>query len=248
MYKESAGARSFNALIYGDLGTGKTNILKTARLPVFVHSFDKGGTKTLEDEINEGKVLVDSRGEDEDSKKPSAYRDWEKDFNEKKKIGFFDNIGTYSLDSITSWGEAVLNAVMKSEGRAGGVPILRDWMIQMYVMRDAIKLINSLPCDCILIGHLDSEKDEVTGKLVTGPMVTGKLKARLPLLFDEIYVTLSKETSKGIEYSLLTRNSGFYKARTRLGRGGKFDTYEVQDIKALLKKADMLIDDLPLFV
>jgi len=67
-------------------------------------------------------------------------------------------------------------------------------------------------------------------------MFVGKLKVRGPILFDEIYMAVTKATSKGAEYSLLTRNTGLYKARTRLGKG-KFETYEQQDIKALLQKA-----------
>ena len=66
-------------------------------------------------------------------------------------------------------------------------------------------------------------------------------------MFDEIYVTIAKQTSKGIEYSLLTRNDGLYQARTRLGRGGRFETYEKPDIKYLLKKAGFPTEDKPLY-
>ena len=58
---------------------------------------------------------------------------------------------------------------------------------------------------------------------------------------DEVYMATSKESSKGVEYSILTRNTGLYKARTRLGRNKIFDTYEEPNIKALLRKAG--IDD-----
>jgi hypothetical protein len=59
-------------------------------------------------------------------------------------------------------------------------------------------------------------------------------------------MTTSRESSKGVEYTILTRNTGLYKARTRLGRNNLFDTYEKPDIKALLKKAGMDDSDRPL--
>ena len=86
----------------------------------------------------------------------------------------------------------------------------------------------------------------MTGRLTTGVMITGKLKEKLPLLMDEVYMTVAKESSKGVEYSLLTRNTGLYKARTRLGRNGIFDTYEKPNLKALMKKAGLDDSDKPL--
>ena len=53
----------------------------------------------------------------------------------------------------------------------------------------------------------------------------------------KIYMATTKETSNGVSYSLLTRNTGLYRARTRLGSNNRFETYEQPDIKALLAKA-----------
>jgi hypothetical protein len=48
-------------------------------------------------------------------------------------------------------------------------------------------------------------------------------------------------------YQLLTRASGMYQARSRLGKGGELDTYEKPDIKAILEKVGMSTDDKELF-
>jgi hypothetical protein len=103
----------------------------------------------------------------------------------------------------------------------------------------------TLPCDVILTAHLDVDKDEATGRMFVGPMFVGKLKQRIPILFDELYCMQTKNTSTGIVYSLLTRSDGIFKARTRLGKGGLFETNEKPDIKALLKKAGYLTEDKP---
>lgn len=67
--------------------------------------------------------------------------------------------------------------------------------------------------------------------------MTGKLKVRIPLLFDEIYITVAKEGSKGTVHSFLTAPDGQYFGRTRLGENGLFELYEKPDIKYLLRKA-----------
>jgi len=78
MYKDNARTNSFNALIYGAMGTGKTNIARTCRKPVLIHSFDPGGTKTVRDEVEKGTVYVDNRFENEDAMNPTAFAAWDK--------------------------------------------------------------------------------------------------------------------------------------------------------------------------
>ena len=51
MYEDDPRTHSYNAIVYGDLGTGKTMSLRTARRPLWVHSFDPGGTEVLRGNI-----------------------------------------------------------------------------------------------------------------------------------------------------------------------------------------------------
>jgi hypothetical protein len=237
MYKDNARTSTFNALIYGPMGTGKTNITRTCRKPVLIHSFDPGGTKTVRDEVDKGTIFVDNRFEVEDPMNPNAFANWDKEYHRLKQGGVFDKIGTYVIDSGTTWSGSAMNVVLKKAGRAGGTPQQNDYLPTMVMLENAIKDITSLPCDVILIAHEDTDKDEASGKMFVGPLFIGKLKYRIPILFDEIYYACTKETSAGVNYFFLTRATGLYKARTRLGNRGIFETYETQDIKALLKKA-----------
>lgn len=237
LYKESPQGKSFNALIYGAMGTGKTLLSTTCRGPVLMHSFDPGGEKTVRDEIAAGRIIADTRFQIEDAANPTAFAKWDAEYHRLKQGGLFDRIGTYLLDSATTWSASAMNVTLKKAGRAGGTPQQNDYLPTMIMLENAIKDMISLPCDVILIAHEDAEKDEATGRMMIGPAFIGKLKTRIPILFDEIYCAMAKETAQGANYTLLTRNTGLYKARTRLGKGGIFDTYEKQDIKALLKKA-----------
>ena len=245
MYKTSSQNSSFNAIVYGDIGTGKTNLLRTCRFPVLIHSFDPGGTKTIRDCIDSGDVIADTRFEDEDSNKPSAYREWEKEFDRLRGTDFFKSIGTYVIDSATTWSDAMMNEILKKNGRSGQIPQIQDYLVQQNTVRDTMKCFTNLPCDCILTGHIQMDKDEVTGRMMSSIMIAGKSSIKMPLLFDEIYVAISKSTSKGVEYSLLTRNDGVYKARTRLGRNNVLEAYEEPNIKKILDKTGMDSKDKP---
>jgi hypothetical protein len=245
MYTSDPRSQTFNAVVYGGLGTGKTSLIRTARKPVLIHSFDPGGTKVLRDEIAAGSILADTRFENEDPRNPTAFKLFDDEYHRLRSGKFFDQLGTYVIDSVTTWGQCAMNAVLKKAGRAGGTPQQNDWMPQMMMMENAMRDFVSLPCDCILIGHDDVTKDEASGRMFVGLMITGKLSRRVPLLFDEIYCAQTKETSKGIEYQLLTRATGMYQARSRLGKGGELDTYEIPDIKHILKKVGMDASDKP---
>lgn len=243
MYAEDPRRHTFNAIVYGGSGTGKTSLLRTCRKPVLVHSFDPGGTKVLRDEIDSGSILVDTRFENEDPRNPTSFKRWDDEYHRLRSGNFFDSIGTFAIDSVTTWSQCAIYAVLKKAGRAGGSPQQNDWLPVMAMLENALRDFVSLPCDCVLIGHDDVTKDEATGKMYVGLMIVGKLSRRIPLLFDEIYCAQTKETSKGIEYHLLTRATGTYQARSRLGKGGELDTYEKPDMKNILKKVGMNYGD-----
>lgn len=258
-YKSDPRSTTFNAIIYGDLGTGKTYSLRTARKPVLIHSFDPGGTMVLSDLIDKGEVLADTRFEVEDPNQPSSFREWDEVYHDLKRKDFFSHIGTFVIDSATTWAQCAMYQILRMQGRAGtvkkgagqkgtgfyGVPHEQDWLPQMAMLEKAIRDMTSLPCDCILTGHDDSDKDNVTGKMFIHLMITGKLQKRIPLLFGEIYHADTMETSAGLQYRFLTRKTGLYQARTRLGKGGELDLFEEQDFKNILQKVGIPTDDKP---
>ena len=257
-YEEESKKRGFNSLIYGDFGTGKTHLLHTAPKPILVHSFDPGGSVTLRKWIDKGEVLVDNRFEmDEDDRgNPKAYREWEAEFERLRKGGMFENIGTYVIDSITTMSESLMNAIMTGNDKQKSanstvktfIPQLRDYQVQIYTIRDFINVCCGLPCNFICTGHIDRSKDEVSGKVISTPMLTGKQAQKLPMLFDEVYVTQTKQTSKGTDYYMLTQSDGIYQARSRMAANSDEITAEMpQDICNILDKANFPYENKPLF-
>ena len=259
-YVSDPRQNSFNLLLLGESGSGKSTLCSTARLPIHVDSFDPGGTKAWMDMVKSGKAIVDSRYEGDDPTKPSipkppgkppgldwAYQVWKWEFERRVKSGYFNHIGTYVMDSATTWSLSIMNWVLAKGGIPGEAPrFTKDYGPQKIEIQNYIKKMLDLPCDFIMTGHLESEKDEVSGKVRYKFMTTGKAEIIIPLQFDEIWTMISEQKGmKDIEYKVLTAKNGAYPAATRIG-SKKFNTFEEPDIKGLLKKAGRDYSDRPL--
>lgn len=253
MYEEDPRTKTFNALIYGSLKTGKTSILRTCPKPVLVHSFDPSGTLVLRDLIEKGEILADTRFEHEDPFKPSACQLWEKEFNYLYRKDFFKHVGTFAIDSMTTWSSIIMNEVIRRAAKAkknreiGGAPQQQDWLLQMSFIENYIRKFLSLPCHCVLLGHADQAKNEegaAVGDL--GIMITGKLKERIPALFSEIYYLRIKDYKIGSR-ELLTQPLYGIQAGSRLGYKGLLGKTEPPDIKKIMDKVGIDSSDKPLF-
>jgi hypothetical protein len=170
------------------------------------------------------------------------------------RTGYFNMFGTYVLDSASTWGDAVMNYQLGKAKHAGEAPKWnRDYTPQKTLMINYIKKLMNLPCDFILTGHL-RQMEEVVGQTKDGESIkrvyyrfftTGQAMVTIPLQFDELYVLVGEETSRGIERKLLVESQGRYIARSRLKGDGKLDATEPADIKGLLKKIGLSWEDKP---
>lgn len=266
-YEEDERQKGFNLLLLGEMGTGKTFILRTARLPVWIDSFDPGGTKCLRKWIDKGWIVADTQYEGEDPFEPTVYKLWRSNFKKRYSAGFFDELGTYCIDSSTMYSAAVMNWQLSggddidiTKGskldRAGLAPrFTKDYTPQKIEMQNYISKCLNVPCDFILTGHLQMKEKKIgerkDGEVIMDIkfryMATGQAAVFIPLKFDEVYVALSEEASGGPKRKLLLDSTGEYLARSRLKADGLLDTYEEPDIKKILRKVGMDRRDKPLF-
>ena len=248
--------KRFSALVTGETNAGKTYLLRTARRPIHIDSFDPGGTKCLRDLIESGDVVADTQWESDDPFNPDTFANWMKAIEIRFRVGYFDHFGTYSLDSATTFGDAVMNYQLANKSRAGEAPQHRhDYNPQKVYMTNYIKKLMRIPCDFIMTGHLREIKKVLRIDPKTGIasedikyrfLTTGQAVVTIPLLFDEIYVILGKDgRGRTPKRELLIDSLGEYVARSRLKANGLLEATEPPDIKALLKKIGLDWRDKP---
>lgn len=254
-YSEDPLQKRFSALVTGETNAGKTYLLRTARLPIHIDSFDPGGTKCLRDLIASGDIVADTRWENEDPYNPKAFAEWMKSVDLRFHTNYYSMFGTYCIDSATMFGEAVMGYQLGSKSRAGETPQHRhDYNPQKVYMTNYIKKLMTLPCDFILTGHLRENRKVISVDSKTGVVreevnyrfyTTGQAVVTIPLLFDEIYVIIGKEGREGPKREMLIDSLGTYIARSRLKSKGLLNAVEEPNIKAILKKTGFSIEDKP---
>ena len=253
--------KRFSAIITGETNAGKTFILRTARMPVHIDSFDPGGTKCLEPWIRSkknpnGQVVADTTFEKEDPFSPRAFSEWMKTTEIRLNTHYYDMFGTLCIDGLTTFGDAVMNNQLSSKGRAGETPQHRhDYNPQKTYIVNYIRKLMNLPCDFILTGHLRQHEEVRSIDSSTGIVrkeiwhrlhVTGQAVITIPLLFDELYVLRGKGEGKdGPKREMLIDSLGQYVARSRLKSDGRLSAIEEPDIKKLLKKVGLGWEDKP---
>lgn len=264
-YSGDSLQKRFSLLLTGETNTGKTYILRTARMPVHIDSFDPGGTKSLvydsrdkgankfnslrTPENPDGQIIADTSFEREDPQDPKSFAAWMKAIDRRFMVNYFDHFGTYCLDSATMFGMAVMNYQLGGRHAAGEAPQRnKDYMPQKVFMTTYLRKLMNLPCDFILTGHLREIKKLISLDTKTGIAreeikyrfyTTGDAVVTIPLLFDEIYVITGKEGREGPKREMLTDSLGTYIARSRLRRAGLLNAVEEPNIKAILKKAGL---------
>lgn len=242
---------TFNAMILGTKGCGKTTVCATARRPIIFATFDPGGPKSIRDKISKGGIHIMSY-EGESWRKPKEYARWEADYMKLETDGVFEQIGTYVIDSASTWIHAMMNCIVskqmteRKKDRPNFLPAIGDYNVALYTMIDIIKRISNQPCDFILTAHMVKEVDQLTGGFVMTLKAFPCFQIDMPLLFDETYIMADNgvtDDQGGTINQLLTGKKGIREASTRIGAGGKFDLYEEPNIKNLLKKAGLPFED-----
>jgi hypothetical protein len=257
-YEEDERQKGFNLLLLGEMGTGKTFLLRTCRKPIWIDSFDPGGTKCLRKWIEKGEIIADTQYENEDPFNPTAYKLWRSNFKKRYAANFFDGLGTYVIDSSTTFAAAIMNWQLSggdetnSTDRSGTAPKWsKDYTPQKIELQNYISKALNVPCDFILTGHLQMKERKI-GERKDGEaimdikfryMAVGQASVFIPLKFDEVWVALADESSRGVKRRLLLDSTGEYLARSRLKSDGMLNTYEDPDIKGILKKVGINAKD-----
>jgi hypothetical protein len=193
----------------------------------------------------EGKYVVLNQCEGDDARNPQAFQLFTKQFMELYKNGIFNQTGTYVIDGLTGFADAVLYDIMRLKGEPGKQPKLPDYYTFKEVLKNVIMKCVNLPCDFMLISHIAADKDEVTGEILKHLFVSGQSAEKLPSYFGEYYLAQSETIgTKEQRFTLLTKPYLGYDCKTRIG-SGKFELRETANLLALREKAGYSIAHKP---
>lgn len=206
-------------LALGDAGGGKSTQIITLPRPTFSYFFDPNGLNSIqghdvdyEEWLPETLPLsvfsLKKDGKKDPTKVPgsSVYQKWEQDFETKVAGGFFNKYQSVCLDSCTTLLDAIMDRILVINGRAGQFPQQDDYGPQMVTFMNIMRTLTAMGKTIYVTGHLKTDKDEVLGRLIRLPLVTGQLREKLPLLFSDVVVCFAETdpTSKKAVWLLQT--------------------------------------------
>lgn len=214
--KDVTGSAVKRILILGDTGGGKTSQLLTLPGKKFAYLFDSNSLLTLQghdvdyeeflpDRINlSAQSLSKGKGDKNSSYQSNLYVEWEKDFNQRMDSGFFDPYDVIAMDSATTFLDAIMDRVLTINGRYGQVPQQDDYGPQMLAFTNVCRQLVALGKTIFMTGHIETKQDELTKRIFNRPMMTGRLRVKIPLLFSEIFVADASESQGKVIHRIQT--------------------------------------------
>jgi hypothetical protein len=130
--KESGSIAPHRFLILGDTGSGKTTQILTLPGKKFMYLFDSNALLSLKGQdvdyeeflpdklnLNIKSLKKETGGDDLTKHKSDLYLQWQSDFEDKLKTGFFDQYSVIGMDSATTFLDLVMDRILTINGRYG---------------------------------------------------------------------------------------------------------------------------------
>jgi len=194
------------------MGSGKTTQFLTLPGKKFMYVFDPNALQTLRGHDVDYKefcpditdlnlsvqTLKAGRGDTNKRRpEPKTYIDWEEDFEQRLEDGFFDDYSWIGFDSFTNFLEIIMDRTQYLSNRLGKQPEQADWAAQMITCQNVWRVITSLKLGVFATAHLDLRQNETSKKVYNHLMITGRLRVRLPQLFNNVWACHADIDAKG---------------------------------------------------
>lgn len=197
--------------------TGKSVFASSCPAPGFLFDFDDGAQIYRNKDFDYESYSLSAHG----------WVKFEKDLREIKKEVEAEKYQTVVVDSTTSMTDIAMERALQLDPKRSvtGGPLWNvHYQIVKNLMEGKLRQIISLPCNIIVITHLQVIQDQETGAIIgVEPLLTGQLSKIVPGYFGEVYCAFSKQVAKKVGggkaetvFYLRTVPRGHYKARSRL--------------------------------
>lgn len=210
---------TFNMLIFGDPGVGKTHLAGSAdAVPAM--------RKVLYMDVESGSATLKSAWPDvellELPHPDSSKSAWGQfiDVYHELKAGSHD-YRTVVIDTVSELNDHCIDftaaeARERKPDSFDDVLEIRDWNKVASRMIRMIRLFRDLPMCTIFIAHMKEEKDPKTMKLTKGPLLNGQLFRKVPAVPDIVmYMWVEEVQDKGNRRLLLTQKTSTCIAKAR---------------------------------
>ena len=197
-------------LILGDTGSGKTTQFLTLPGRKFAYLFDSNALLSLRGydieyeeflpdrlNLNVSSLSKDKGGDKVTAHKNDMFLEWQKDFEDKLASNFFDDFDVIGMDSATTLLDLVMDRILTINGRAGQWPQQDDYGPQMTTFTNICRTLTSMGKTIYMTGHMEVKQAEGSSKMLRQPMMTGRLRTKIPLLFSDILVAEVQNDGKG---------------------------------------------------
>jgi len=214
--KDAGAVAQPRMFVIGPTGVGKTTQFLTFPGKKFAYIFDPSGLMALRGydvdyeqylpenldlgltSLSKDKAAAATRYHAKKVDKDAGaklYQAWEEDFEKKMEEGFFDDYDAIMIDSATTLLDMIMDGILAINGRPGQWPNQDDYGPQMITFTKIVRRLNSLGKLIYMTGHTEMQQDGITHQIVNQPVLTGKLKQKIPLLFSEVLI-LEAEADK----------------------------------------------------
>lgn len=208
-------------LALGDTGSGKTSQILTLPGKKFAYLFDSNALLSLRGyDIDYQEVLPSpisaaasslskGKGDKRGTVSSDVFQVFEQEFDLRLAEGFFDKYDWICFDSSTTLLDLIMDRILSINGRFGQWPNQDDYGPQMIAFTNICRTVTGLGKSVFMTGHLETKQDQVTQKISTRPMMTGRLVAKIPLLFSDVFYCDAALDDKGhVNYRIQTVPSG----------------------------------------
>lgn len=244
-YTNDADTHFLRALLYGEMGSGKTSLMLTFPSP-FIIDVDHGLLTGKDFPFPSVKVYPPKDRRDKDNVVYQKVMDILTDARHRTgpfaPDGPLADIKTIGLDGYTALAHALMKELLIKDGLdpISNRPEFEHWRYLLVKLQNITDLIEQVPFHVVATCGSKEEKDETTGAWMGKPEILGSYRDNIGYRFDEVYYLEPRRSkasdgkdAKGLIYEMHTARYKIYGAKSRFGLPSTIQDPTFQKIQQL---------------